>query len=199
MWKIADENYLCHHGIKGQKWGVRRFQNEDGTYTAAGRERYSIKDSANIKEKNKKTLLEFEKKSNESFTEMFKTFETENDPSKLNNDKFNNFLKPLGNEETAFDVIYSMNDDQLDTIFPKFVEKMKDTNTHYQNYLKKANEMYKKYGKGVFDENGMPKIKPYYKDFKGRDYTDIRSGAYDKVFEGDTLYEYVENYYKRSK
>lgn len=29
--------YLAHHGIKGQKWGVRRFQNEDGTWTAAGK------------------------------------------------------------------------------------------------------------------------------------------------------------------
>ena len=26
------EEYLQHHGIKGQRWGVRRFQNEDGTY-----------------------------------------------------------------------------------------------------------------------------------------------------------------------
>lgn len=34
------ESDLQHHGIKGQKWGVRRFQNEDGTWTAAGRERY---------------------------------------------------------------------------------------------------------------------------------------------------------------
>ena len=25
------KNYLEHHGIKGQKWGVRRFQNQDGT------------------------------------------------------------------------------------------------------------------------------------------------------------------------
>ena len=31
---------LYHHGIPGQKWGLRRFQNEDGSLTAAGREHY---------------------------------------------------------------------------------------------------------------------------------------------------------------
>ena len=31
---------LTHHGVKGQKWGVRRYQNYDGTLTAKGRERY---------------------------------------------------------------------------------------------------------------------------------------------------------------
>lgn len=33
---------LYHHGIKGQRWGIRRFQNEDGSYTAAGRKHYGI-------------------------------------------------------------------------------------------------------------------------------------------------------------
>ena len=35
------EYELFHWGIKGQKWGVRRFQNEDGTLTEAGKKRYS--------------------------------------------------------------------------------------------------------------------------------------------------------------
>ncbi len=33
-------NYLYHHGIKGMKWGVRRFQNTDGSLTSAGKQRY---------------------------------------------------------------------------------------------------------------------------------------------------------------
>lgn len=33
-------NELYHHGIVGQRWGIRRYQNLDGTLTSAGRERY---------------------------------------------------------------------------------------------------------------------------------------------------------------
>ena len=36
-------SYLMHHGIIGQKWGVRRFQNEDGSYTELGKRRRGTK------------------------------------------------------------------------------------------------------------------------------------------------------------
>ena len=37
---MNEVSYLAHHGIKGQKWGIRRYQNYDGSYTQAGLKRY---------------------------------------------------------------------------------------------------------------------------------------------------------------
>lgn len=40
-----DDYAIYHHGIKGQRWGVRRFQNEDGTLTDAGKKHYALQGS----------------------------------------------------------------------------------------------------------------------------------------------------------
>ena len=42
-WEVEDSDELAHYGVKGMKWGVRRYQNKDGSYTNAGKKRYSSK------------------------------------------------------------------------------------------------------------------------------------------------------------
>ena len=49
-----NNNYIQHWGILGQKWGVRRYQNEDGTLTEEGRLRYQKKDIDWAKKNQKK-------------------------------------------------------------------------------------------------------------------------------------------------
>lgn len=63
--------YLIHSGIRGQKWGIRRFQNKDGTWTAEGKKRravkegYSGKPDKKSKDETKKEKIEISKMSDD--------------------------------------------------------------------------------------------------------------------------------------
>ena len=63
MWQYVSVYELQHHGIKGQKWGVRRFQNEDGSLTNAGKKRYDDNSKEyKIPEKKSKHRIKLETK-----------------------------------------------------------------------------------------------------------------------------------------
>lgn len=66
-YRIVKSDELYHHGIKGQKWGVRRFQNADGSLTSKGQKRY-----------NGKTLKEFGKEYHSEYDRLKRSFHTSN-------------------------------------------------------------------------------------------------------------------------
>ena len=62
MNEVWNPNELYHHGIKGQKWGVRRFENYDGTLTQAGKDRYGYKNTERRRSNNKNSIKDFYRK-----------------------------------------------------------------------------------------------------------------------------------------
>lgn len=73
---IINKNELYHHGIKGQKWGIRRYQNEDGTLTEAGKKRYGSAGAEMLTAKSeyKKANKEYNKSFNRAYNKSYQSF-----------------------------------------------------------------------------------------------------------------------------
>lgn len=88
-------SYLIHYGIEGQKWGVRRFQNEDGTYT----------DSGLLRRKEQQHFVKEQKKVNRKFDKLTDKLQSRVSAGKrVSNRKIQKAVE-LGTKHRALDYI----------------------------------------------------------------------------------------------
>lgn len=149
---VSNSDYISHHGILGQKWGVRRFQNKDGTLTAAGKRRLAKIDAKQQKyaSERKKLLNEKDENKNSSTSSSSSKTYASKEPSEPKRPE-----KPknphLGKS------VFSMSDDEL----RKEISRL-ELEKRYRDYMK---ELYtpeptkkKKRGKAFVDTIVKPSL-----------------------------------------
>lgn len=77
-----DGTFLYHYGIHGQKWGVRRWQNEDGTFNEEGKKRYF-----GVNAQKRQSINEAVKRYNETFDKRWKSTFDNNGLTRREKDK----------------------------------------------------------------------------------------------------------------
>lgn len=148
MWQYnyGYSNELYHHGILGQRWGVRRYQNKDGTLTAAGKKR--------ISKEYEKAAIKTTKRLNKNSTKMY--IDSYNRAADYMNEKginqFNNQQKKKYGDKYTERSEYES--DYMD-YFNKQLTKELNVTLHefYKNDVdyKKSKELVDKYGMTQWD------------------------------------------------
>lgn len=145
--KPDPQTFLAHHGIKGQKWGIRRFQNKDGSLTEAGRKRVSkqyAKEAVRVMEAVNKNYSSMYVKSYNKVVDY------------MNNGGLDKFNKQ---QQEKYGKDYEKRDG-YDEELTKTLDKMLDQNLNesllefYENNdsFKKANALIEQYGMTEWDD-----------------------------------------------
>lgn len=138
---IASINEICHHGIKGMKWGIRRYQNKDGRLTAAGRRRLLKMEKKQIKEERKQAaeeakLTEFKK----DVIEKGDIISLQKNIDKFTNEDIANFERRYNAVKRAKDIQKQVNREKVETVLDS-VKRASDVFDTYQRAAKIVNNV----------------------------------------------------------
>lgn len=128
---IQEYNSLQHHGILGQKWGIRRYQNEDGSLTEEGKQRYLNPDGSLNSEGQKKLGKEGVAKFNQTRNKQQwqNGYDEEQQKVKLNNAKENKKW------DSAFiDAIQNADDMTEEETYKEYEKYLKNPNKYVENF-----------------------------------------------------------------
>ena len=125
----SDEE-LSHHGILGQKWGVRRYQNKDGSLTSAGKSRYQNEDGSltdSEQKKLSKSIIKDYKKTNQATTDRisYKDRQVSNLRKNVSSNDYNE-LRSLGKKFKSLNTsFYDLSDEAADA-FDAYDKKVRE-------------------------------------------------------------------------
>lgn len=133
------ESELYHFGIKGMKWGVRRYQNKDGSLTSAGKKRYSKEYKKQAEKVTQDIRNNLGRLSDEANVEVAERFNREQER------KYGKNYMDRDEYALEFDEAYINNYDKV------FDRKLSDFIQSNENY-RKSKELVDKYNMTAWDD-----------------------------------------------
>ena len=137
---------LYHHGIKGQKWGVRRFQNEDGSLTPAGKERYGYDSRTGMMSREGLKLYQKDistnKKHNKAIDRINKKYGKKEERIKFDIDSYKDVKDGLSYTNGRGKVITLFTKEDVKKSVNKLKEEQKTNKKNWEDSIKLVNAMF---------------------------------------------------------
>lgn len=177
---VPHDDYVVHHGVLGQKWGIRRYQNADGTLTAEGEARY-------LKHINKVGASGTNEEQNTLIKGMIGVTKNKNGDEILKKDANGVKVQRIANSGEKIDSrrkyvsTNSLDNDQYNSMWDMLGLNMNKPISTYEYKLKKNLKVApaEKVTKDLLDKYGDQPVKDYYSKFYSK-------GLYDNSYGYET-------------